>query len=138
MTVRGPGPVGRNDDTVTFFDGTARGQFMLMRCPQGHWNRPQAERCAECDSTELSPEPASGRARLVSWAVVHPRPAPDGAVGSPTVPAIVELEEGPWWWSQIVEAEPADLRDGLELRVVFERPDGSETVPVFTPASTPA
>lgn len=134
MTVQGPGPVARNDATAPFFDGTARGEFLLLRCPQGHWNRPQAERCAKCDSDELRPEPSSGRARLVTWAVVHPRPAADGEAGPPAVPAVVELEEGPWWWSQIVGFEPDDLRDGLALRVVFERPDGSEAVPVFTPA----
>lgn len=134
MTVRGPGPVARNDQTATFFDGTARGEFLLMRCPQGHWNRPQAERCAECDSAEVRPEAASGRARLVSWAVVHPRPGPDGATGAPIVPAVIEFEEGPWWWSQVVGVEPGDLHDGMALRVVFERPEGSEAVPVFTPA----
>lgn len=134
MTVRGPGPVARNDATEAFFDATARGEFLLARCPEGHWNRPQADRCAVCDSPALRPEAASGRARLVSWVVVHPRPRPDGGVEPPVVPAIVEFAEGPWWWSQIVEAEPADLRDGLPLRIVFERPAGSEAVPVFTPA----
>lgn len=134
MTVRGPGPVARNEATAEFFDGTGRGEFLLMRCPEGHWNRPQAERCAECDSPELHPEPASGRARLMSWVVVHPRPGSGGDSDAPTVPAIVEFDEGPWWWSQVVDVDPADLRDGLPLRVVFERPDGSEAVPVFTPA----
>jgi hypothetical protein len=71
---------------------------------------------------------------LVSWAVVHPRPTASGETGPPSVPAVVELEEGPWWWSQIVDAEPGDLREGLELRVVFRRPEGSEAVPVFAPA----
>jgi uncharacterized OB-fold protein len=134
MTVSGPGPVARNEATEVFFDGTARGEFLLMRCENGHWNRPQAERCADCDSGDLHPGAASGRARLVSWIVVHPRPAADGATAAPTMPGIVELEEGPWWWAQIIGADPSELLEGLPLRVQFERPDGSETVPVFTPA----
>jgi uncharacterized OB-fold protein len=134
-TVAGPGPVARNGATAAFFDGTARGELLLMRCrPHHHWNRPQAERCATCDSTELEPAPASGRARLVSWSVVHPRPRDGVAPGPPSVPAIVEMEEGPWWWTQLVDVDPATLRDGEELEVVFERPEGSESVPVFTPA----
>jgi hypothetical protein len=44
------------------------------------------------------------------------------------------MEEGPWWWTQLVDVDPATLRDGEELEVVFERPEGSESVPVFTPA----
>ena len=132
---RGPGPVARNDATTDFFDGTARGEFLLRRCrPHQHWNRPQAERCAECDSTDLETAAGSGRARLVSWVVLHPRPGPDGVSGPPTYPGIVEFEEGPWWWTQIVGADPAELRDGLPLQVVFETPEGSEAVPVFTPA----
>jgi hypothetical protein len=135
MTVAGPGPVARNEATTTFFDGTARGEFLLQRCePAGHWNRPQAERCASCDSIELRAAAASGRARLVSWVVLHPRPRDGAAVEALRLPAIVELEEGPWWWTQLVDAEPGELLEGLPLRVAFERPDGSEAVPVFSPA----
>lgn len=135
MTVGGPGPVARNQATSAFFDGTARGEFLLGRCrPHGHWNRPQAESCWSCGTTDLEPAASSGRASLVSWVVVHPRPRPDGDPAPPSVPAIVEFEEGPWWWTQIVGVEPSDLRGGLPLEVVFERPDGSEAVPVFKPA----
>lgn len=130
----GPGAVTRNDATADFFDATARGEFLLMRCrPERHWNRPQAERCAECGSTELEAEAASGRARLISWVVLHPRPHPEGTTAPPTLPGIVEFEEGPWWWTQIVGADPSELHDGQPLQVVFERPEGSEAVPVFTP-----
>lgn len=134
MSVAGPRPVARNEATAFFFDGTARAEVLLQRCPEGHWNRPQADRCGTCQSVELQPAAGSGRARLVSWVVVHPRPREDGSAEPPTVPAIVEFEEGPWWWTQIVEADPTALREGLALRVVFARPEGSEAVPVFTPA----
>ncbi|HMC39766.1 MAG TPA: OB-fold domain-containing protein [Acidimicrobiales bacterium] len=137
MTVAGPRPVARNEATAAFFDATAQGRFLLMRCrPAGHWNRPQADRCAECDSTELEPAPASGRAALVSWVVLHPRPSEGGDPGLVTVPAIVELAEGPWWWTEIVGTDPAGLSDGMALEVVFERPEGSEAVPVFTPLAS--
>jgi uncharacterized OB-fold protein len=132
--VAGPGPVARNEATAAFFDGTARGELLLTRCrPHQHWNRPQAERCAECDSTELVPAPGSGRASLVSWVVVHPRPREGAPPPPPAVPAIVEMEEGPWWWTQLVDVDPSHLQEGEALRVVFERPDGGEAVPVFTP-----
>ncbi|MDA8043760.1 MAG: OB-fold domain-containing protein [Actinomycetota bacterium] len=131
--VAGPGPVARNEDSAAFFDGTAAGRFLLRRCrPAGHWNRPQAVRCAQCDSPDLRPEPAAGTGRLVSWVVVHPRPGADDPP-PPAVPAIVELDEGPWWWTMMVGADPAGLRAGLPVQVVFERPEGSEAVPVWTP-----
>jgi uncharacterized OB-fold protein len=130
----GPRPVARNEATAAFFDGTSRSEFLLMRCrPHGHWNRPQAERCGKCDSPDLDAAAASGRARLISWAVVHPRPRDGAAPEPPAVPAIVELQEGPWWWTQIVDADPSSLRDGQSLQVRYERPEGSEAVPVFAP-----
>jgi hypothetical protein len=47
------------------------------------------------------------------------------------MPAIGELEEGVWWWSAVVGAEPAALADGLPLRIEYQRVEGYEAVPVF-------
>jgi uncharacterized OB-fold protein len=48
---------------------------------------------------------------------------------------IAELAEGPWWWSQIVDADPAQLRVGTPLQIIFARHDAQdEAVPVFVPA----
>jgi uncharacterized OB-fold protein len=131
-TIAGPGPVARNEASAAFFDGTAAGRFLLQQCrPAGHWNRPQAVRCGTCDSTDLDAAPAAGTGRLVSWAVVHPRPGSDNPP-PPSVPAIVELDEGPWWWTMLVGVDPAALWAGQPVRVRFERPEGSEAVPVWT------
>ncbi len=131
MTV---GPVARNRHSEAFFDGTARGQFLLRRCrPAGHWCRPQAEVCGECGSTQFDEAPAGGAARLVSWVVVPERPRGEGPAGEPNIPAIVEFAEGPWWWSKLVGADPSTLYEGQPLRLIFESAEGGEAVPVFTP-----
>jgi uncharacterized protein len=128
--------VGRDETTAAFFDGTAHGQFLIRRCvPFGHASRPQARLCRVCGRSDLRWEPASGRARLVSWAVVPVRRRqPDEPPGEPTVVAVAELDEGPWWWSQVVGADPASLAAGMRLRVVYQRAEGGEAVPVFEPA----
>jgi uncharacterized OB-fold protein len=125
--------VARDDNTAAFFDGTAGGQFLLRRCePDGHLSRPQAPQCSTCGTTNLVWSPASGGARLVSWAVIPARrSALEGTPGPPTVVAIAELDEGLWWWSQIVDADPDALAEGQRLRIRFETPDGAEAVPVF-------
>jgi uncharacterized OB-fold protein len=126
------GPVVRNEATYEFFDGTAKGRFLIKRCaPARHASRPQAKRCDVCGSPDLDYEPASGKARLVSWAVVPRRGAVADGEG-PIVPAIAELDEGPWWWSMIVDADPAKLRAGLPLRIRFDRVGEGEAVPVFS------
>jgi uncharacterized OB-fold protein len=126
------GLVARDDDTAAFLDGTARGEFLIQRCAVcGQHSGPQARQCHACGSTELSWVPASGEAAIVSWAITHGRPAADGTVTT-AVLVIAQLAEGPWWWSQIADVtDPGALRAGQPLRVGFERPEGSEAIPVF-------
>jgi uncharacterized protein len=130
MTV---GPVARDEATAAFFDGTAAGQFLLRCCPDGHFSEPAAVQCTSCASTELRWEPASGGATLVSWAVTWGKPAGDQPPQR-TILVIAELDEGPWWWSQLASdagGQP-DLAVGQRLTVAFARPDGEhEAVPVF-------
>ena len=132
MTV---GPVTRDAATAEFFDGTAAGQFLLRHCTDcGALSTPQAAQCERCCSTALDWRPASGDAILVSWTVAHGRPDASGTA-SRTVLGIAELAEGPWWWSQIADADPAHLRVGTPLRIIFRRHDAQhEAVPVFVPA----
>jgi uncharacterized OB-fold protein len=129
MTV---GPVSRDAATAEFFDGTAAGQFLLRHCTAcDALSAPQAAQCEQCCSTALDWRPASGTAVLVSWTIAHGRRGPSGTVV--TVLGIAELAEGPWWWSQIVDADPARLRVGLPLRISFQRHDAQhEAVPVLT------
>ena len=132
MTV---GPVTRDVATAEFFDGTAVGQFLLRHCTDcDALSTPQAAQCERCCSTALDWRPASGDATLVSWTVAHGRPDTSGTA-SRTVLGIAELAEGPWWWSQIADADPAQLRVGTPLRIIFRRYDAQhEAVPVFVPA----
>ena len=132
MTV---GPVTRDAATAEFFDGTAAGQFLLRHCTDcGALSTPQAAQCERCCSTALDWRPASGDAILVSWTVAHGRPDASGTA-SRTILGIAELAEGPWWWSQIADADPAQLRVGTPLRIIFRRHDAQhEAVPVFVPA----
>jgi uncharacterized OB-fold protein len=126
-------PVGtfaRNEETAEFLDAAARGEFLVRRCDLGHFSEPAAVACTTCHSAALSWTVASGRARLVSWAITHGT----GGAGEPVlnVLAIGELEEGPWWWSCIPDADPAELTAGTPLLVGFERPaDAQESLPVF-------
>lgn len=128
MTV---GPVARDAATAEFFDGTAAGKFLLRCCPEGHFSEPPAAQCTTCASPALRWEAARGGATLVSWAVAWSRPG-GGGESQPTVLVIAELDEGPWWWSQLVDADLAILAVGQPLRIEFRRAGGDdEAVPVF-------
>jgi uncharacterized protein len=124
-------PVTRDPETAEFLDGTAAGEFRLRRSRvTGEFLAPQ-EYADSTGATDLEWVPAAGTGRLVSWAVHHGKPV-DGVQPVESVVAIVELDEGPWWWTELLDAEPAELREGLRVQVEFVKPDGSdETLPVF-------
>jgi uncharacterized OB-fold protein len=116
--------------TAVFLDGIARGELLARRCPDGHWNEPSAPVCSACGSTGLGWAPASGRATLVSWAVVHDR---DGSGAASEVVGIVELAEGPWLWVRVEATDPGRLEVGLPLSVRFAQLAHGAAVPVFSP-----
>jgi hypothetical protein len=134
------GVVRRDAATAEFFAGTEHGELLLRRCADcGQLSRPQARSCGWCQSADLSWAAATGTGTVVSWSVVHGRPA-DGdhpADGDPpprVVVAIVELTEGPWLHAQLVGVDPGAVTGGQRVIVAFEQPGGGEAIPVFRPA----
>jgi len=128
MTV---GAVRRDAETAEFFDGTARGEFLLRRCADcGTLGEPDIRRCRGCESVRLGWAPAAGGASVVSWAVVNGRVGTDGPAAR-TVVAIAELDEGPWWWGQVLDADPVTIAAGQRLTISFEPAEGQEVVPAF-------
>jgi uncharacterized OB-fold protein len=120
------GPVRRDEATAAFFDGTARGELLLFRCPAGHFSPPYSQQCDTCASVDLTAVAASGGASVVSRSVAHRRG------GHRDILVVAELDEGPWWWSKVIDVEPEQVVAGVRLTVVVERADEeSEAVPVF-------
>jgi uncharacterized OB-fold protein len=121
-------PVHRDDASAAFFDGTARGEFLLvLDTATGAHHEPAFD--VTVDPQRYTRVPASGGATVVSWSVVHQR-GPDGQPTRTTV-GIVELDEGPWWWTEIAGADPdADLI-GTRVRIDYERVGDGEVQPFF-------
>ncbi|WP_063129680.1 Zn-ribbon domain-containing OB-fold protein [Nocardia fusca] len=129
-------PVVRDAATAEFFDGAARGVFLLRRSTEtGQVLTPSAVQDS-VGNTDLEWVEASGRGRVVSWAFVPRRGGGSDTPVELTI-GVVELDEGPWWWTQLVDIERDTLAAGLRVRAVFLESGPAETdeyVPVFTPA----
>jgi uncharacterized OB-fold protein len=124
--------VRRDAATAGFFDGTARGEFRLVRdTATGEILDPRTD--TAFDRARFEYVPASGDGTVVTWSVPHTR-TPDGGTRRSVV-GIVELAEGPWWWTELRGFDPDEDLAGARVRVRFEKSgDGEhdETVPYFT------
>ena len=124
-------PVRRDAATATFFDGTARGEFLLIRDTlTGELLDPRTDTAFDRDRFEHVA--ASGNGTVASWSVPHTR-LPDGTTQQSVV-GIVQLVEGPWWWTEIRGFTADESLDGAPVVARFERSgDGEhdEVIPYF-------
>ncbi len=122
-----------DEASAPFFEGAANGVLMLQRCGAcGAFMWPVKPRCVECFSGEVEWTPASGRAELYSFVVVHQRYP---GFEEPYVVATVETRERVRFNTSIVGADPAELEIGMPLEVVFERVSDDVVVPKFRPVT---
>ncbi len=111
--------------TQPFWDAAAQGKLLLGRCRDTgcHFFPPRG-----VSPFTLSPHvelvEASGRGTLYSYTVMRTK--------APYVPAMVELEEGPRVFTNLVDIAFEDIRIGMALRVVWRDTEGGAPVPMFT------
>lgn len=130
-------PVPVPDQVSAFYwDSAAQGLLVLQMCGEcGHVQFPPEAVCESCQSQSLSAKPTDGRGTLYAMTVMRQAFHPAWADSLPYVIAQVELDDAPGIRIQtnIVEADPADLKAGDPLEVVFEQ-RGETTLPQFRPA----
>ncbi|MGW2961693.1 Zn-ribbon domain-containing OB-fold protein [Streptomyces sp. NPDC001220] len=114
--------------TLPYWEAAAEGRLLLRRCRScGRAHHYPREFCPHCWSEDVTWEPATGRAVLYTWSVVHRNDLPPFGDRVPYVAAVVDLAEGPRMMTELVDTpEP---RAGLELAVAFRA-----GVPVFRAA----
>lgn len=125
------------DESRPYWEAAARGELLIKQCGActevHHYPRPF---CPRCWSEDVSWLRASGRATLYTYSTVFRNDlAPFDSWGA-YVAAVVELEEGPRLMTNIVDCDPADLRVGMAVEVVFRELTDEFAAPVFRP--TPA
>ncbi len=90
--------------------------------------------CPQCGSIDYEWAPASGRGVIHTFTIVHrpTLPAFDGRV--PYNVIAVQLDEGVFMVSNLVDCRREELRIGLPVEVVFEPLTDEITLPKFRPA----
>jgi uncharacterized protein len=122
-------------ESQPFWDAARERRLLIQRCgvcgTAQHYPRAI---CATCWSDQVEWEEASGRGTLYTFSTVFLNDLPPFAARVPYVAAAVDLEEGPRLMTNIVGAEPGDLRVGMPVVVDFVALNDEITAPVFRTA----
>lgn len=135
-SVRRPVPV-PTPETRPYWEGCGNHKLVLPRCRQcSKFHFYPRAICPYCWSPDLEWQQVSGRATLYSYVINH-RPAPGFEAVAPYSLAVVELEEGPRMFTNIVGVPqtPDALQLDMPLEVVFEDLNGEIALPKFRPAT---
>lgn len=117
-----------------FWEGAKKHKLLLKKCKNcGHIDHPPYLFCTECMHEECEWVEASGKAKIYTLTTTMLGAPVPFWNDMPYTIAMVDLVEGPRMLTQIVEANPKDIKIGMEVEVVFDDITEEITLPKFRP-----
>jgi uncharacterized OB-fold protein len=122
-----------NPGNTPFWTGGQRGELLICRC--GSCSRrlhPPVPVCRFCLSTDVTPEPSSGRGRVVTYTINRQSWLP--SLPPPYVIAVIALDDDAdlRLTSRLVDVRPEEVSIGMPVSVRFEQAD-DVWLPLFGP-----
>lgn len=120
---------------LPFWEACENNRFLLHRCGlcgRHYW---PASRCVDHADDEMHWVQATGRGRLYTYTVMHRAYTADTRDKVPFVIAVVRLDEGPFYHSNIVGCAHDEIMIDMPLEVVMTPHDSGLTIPQFRPAT---
>jgi len=131
----GPLPV-PTPETRPFWEAARRHELQIQACRAcGTYLFFPRALCPRCFAADLEWRRVSGRGTLHTFTIVE-RGQRGFPLATPYVLAVVELAEGPRMMTNLVgiEPDPATVRIGMPVEVVFDDVTPEVTLPRFRPA----
>jgi uncharacterized protein len=122
--------------TRPFWAGGVAGELRMQRCHAcGHIRYPISTICPRCLSGEAFWESVSGLGTVQTFVVFERAYNEAWQDQVPYVVALIELDEGPVFLSNVVGVAPAQVSVGQRVAAVFDRrsADGDAALPQFIP-----
>ena len=128
-----------DEDTEPFWKGLKSHEFLLFRCKKcGAWYWPVAfcrNHANEPYYGNLEWTKASGKGKVFAFNIHYKAFHPGFAEDIPYVYALIELDEGPMFGSNVIGIDPKDVKIGMPVEVVYEDITEEFTLPKFKPAA---
>lgn len=123
------------DDGAPHWIAARNGTLMIQRCTDCrlHYFYPRPM-CPTCWGSNVEWIEASGRATLFSFSTVYLNDRLPEGLTFPYMVALVDLEEGPRFSTNLVEWEGADIHIGMALQAVFKPSGTSRGLVYFRPS----
>ena len=126
-----------DEDIEPFWKGLKRHEFLLFKCKKcGAWYWPVAfcrNHANEPYYGNLEWTKASGKGKVFAFNIHYKAFHPGFAQDIPYVYALIELDEGPMFGSNIIGIDPKDVKIGMPVEVVYEDITEEFTLPKFKP-----
>ena len=118
-----------------FWDATKRHELLMPRCKNcsNMFFYPR-EQCPNCYSDNTDWVPVTGMGRLYSYTVIYQPANPVFQTETPYIYAIVQLNEGPRFPTNLVDCDIDSVKIDMRVEVVFEDITNEVTLVKFRPA----
>ena len=127
-----------NADDRNFWEGCRKHELRFQKCTNcGFVRWPASILCPECHSASTQWILASGKGKIYTFAVHHRAYHPGFQNEVPYVTAVIELEEGPHFLSNIIGCKTSDVRCEMSVAVVWEDINEEFSLPKFIPWGEP-
>ena len=116
-----------------FWQACREQRFTLHRCTacgRAYW---PASCCIEHGSAHMEWRDASGRGEVHTYTIVHHPFDPSLSERVPYALAVVKLDEGPFFHTDLVGCELSRVHVGMRVGVVWDRLDAETVIPRFAP-----
>ena len=125
------------DANRPFWEGLRAGRLLLQECDRcGHVRYPISHVCPECLEAGHQWVAMSGRGEVFSYVVFHQVYNKAFADDVPYNVALVQLDEGPRMFSNVVGVPNDQVSVGTRVRIVFDPVTEEVTLPRFTPETS--
>ena len=117
-----------------FWQACREHRFLVHRCGtcgRSYW---PASCCIDHGSVTMEWQEASGRGVVHTFTIAHHAYEPSMADRVPYAIAVVQLAEGPFFHTDIVGCDPADVHVGMDVEATYDQIDDHNVIPRFTPA----
>ena len=132
-----PYQVAPDDLDDAFWEGCVRHEFLVHRCTEcgrAYW---PASSCLDHGSASMRWDPASGTGAVFTYTVFHHAYDPRFADRVPYALAVVQLDEGPFFHTDILGCDAEAVQVGMRVEVVYEEVAVDLVIPHFRPVGSP-